>query len=72
MVGLELDRFIEALAEPPTNLTYPAVTGSRKQSVVDAERLFNPNLIAFMKERRAILLRLKLFGTGEELVTREG
>ena len=37
---LQLDRFIEALSDPSANLTYPSVTGSRKQSVVDVERLF--------------------------------
>jgi len=36
-----LERFVEAIQDPASNLTYPALTGSRKQSVVGAERLFN-------------------------------
>ena len=42
---------MEALSEPASGLTYPAVTGSRKQSVVDAERLFSPDLANFMEEK---------------------
>ena len=42
---------MEALSEPTSGLTYPALTGSRKQSVVDAERLFNPDLASFMEEK---------------------
>ena len=48
---MHLERFTEALADPSSDLTYPALTGARKQSVVDAERLFNPNLSAFMKQK---------------------
>ena len=48
---LQLDRFIEALSDPSSNLTYPSVTGSRKQNVVDAERLFNPDVVAFMRKK---------------------
>ena len=35
-------RFTEALSDPSSGLTYPALTGARKQSVVDAECLFSP------------------------------
>ena len=42
---------MEALQDPTSNLTYPALTGSRKQSVVDAERLFNPDLERFMADK---------------------
>ena len=45
---MKLERYVEALQDPASNLTYPALTGSRKQSVVDAERLFNPDLERFM------------------------
>jgi hypothetical protein len=45
---IQLERFVEALSEPSSGLTYPALTGSRKQSVIDAERFFGPNLAAFM------------------------
>jgi len=46
-----LERFVEALSEPTSGLTYPALTGSRKQSVVDAERLFSPDLAQFMEDK---------------------
>ena len=45
---LKLERFVEALQDPTSNLTYSALTGSWKQSVVDAECLFNPDLERFM------------------------
>ena len=47
---MQLEHFSQALSDPSTELTYPALTGARKQSVVDAERLFNPNLAAFMRK----------------------
>ena len=31
--NIGLERFVEALEEPKTGLTYPALTGVRKQSV---------------------------------------
>lgn len=34
-----------------TNLTYTALTGQRKQSVADAERMFNPEVAKFMKSK---------------------
>ena len=43
---------MEALNDPTSGLTYPALTGSRKQSVVDAERKFNLNLSMFMEKRK--------------------
>lgn len=45
---MKLERYVEALQDPASGLTYPALTGSRKQSVLDAERLFNPDLEKFM------------------------
>ena len=42
---------MEALSDPSSGLTYPALTGARKQSVVDAERLFNHDLQAFMLKK---------------------
>ena len=42
---------MEALSEPSSGLTYTALTGSRKQSVIDAERLFDPDLPAFMRQK---------------------
>ena len=49
--NIQLERFVEAPSDPLSGLTYPALTGSRKQSVIDAERFFSPDLIAFMKGR---------------------
>ena len=48
-IGLE--RFAEALEDPNTGLTVPAVTGVWKQSVQDIERLFGQGVIKFMEEK---------------------
>ena len=40
---------MEAAHDPSSGLTYPALTGQRKQSVIDAERLFNPDLSKYMR-----------------------
>ena len=45
----QLQRFCEAARDPTTNLTYAALTGQRKQSVGDVERLFNPKVAEFME-----------------------
>ena len=45
---LKLEHYVQALQDPTSGVTYPALTGSRKQSVVDAECLFNPDLEKFM------------------------
>lgn len=42
---------MEALHDPTTNLTYPALTGARKQSVTDVERLFSADMIYFMESK---------------------
>ena len=42
---------MEALKYPTTNLTYPALTGARKQSVSDVERLFSEQMVAFMERK---------------------
>lgn len=42
---------MEALHDPTTNLTYPALTGARKQSVTDVERLFSADMIHFMESK---------------------
>jgi len=46
---LRLERFIEALSDSSSGLTYPAVIGSCKQPVIDAERLFSAS--AFMQKK---------------------
>lgn len=45
-----LEKFVEALADPESGLTYPALTGARKQSVEDVERLFGAGVLKFMTE----------------------
>ncbi len=45
---MNLEYFVEALSDPSSGLTYPALTGSRKQSVIDAERFFNADLATYM------------------------
>ena len=47
---MRLERFVEALKDSNTGLTYPALTGVRKQSVQDVERLFGPGVIEFMQK----------------------
>ena len=44
-----MERYKEALADRKAGLTLPALTGERKQSVKDAERLFNGNLQEWFK-----------------------
>jgi len=51
-LALHLERFVEALADPSTNLTYYALTGARKQSVQDAERLLSLEVAHFMKNKK--------------------
>ena len=42
---------MEALHDPESQLTYTALTGERKQSVTDAERLFSPSMVRFMEKK---------------------
>ena len=46
-----LERFAEAVSVPESGLTYQAVIGARKQSVVDGERFFGPELAQFMRSK---------------------
>lgn len=50
MDTIRLEKFVEALHDPATGLTYPALTGVRKQSVEDVERLFGEGVIKFMQD----------------------
>ena len=43
---------MEALQDPDTHLTHPALTGIRKQNVQDVERLFGNSVIDFMERKR--------------------
>ena len=47
---IHLERFVQALEDPSSGLTYTALTGVRKQSVEDVERLFGAGVIEFMKK----------------------
>ena len=48
---LNLLCFKEAYDDTTTGLTRAALTGERKQSVVDAERLLGPNVAEFMRKQ---------------------
>jgi len=37
--------FVEAMKDPKTGLTYTALTGQRKQSIPDVERIFSPAMV---------------------------
>ena len=50
--GINIEHYVEALADDSVQLSYPVLVGSRKQSVQDAERLFSPNLADFMERKR--------------------
>ena len=41
--------------DPTLGLTYPALTGQRKRSVTDVERLFGSLLLAFMEEKQYVV-----------------
>ena len=49
---LKLERFAEALYDESSGLTYPALTGQRKQSVQDAELLFSEGVQLFMEKMK--------------------
>ena len=48
---IRLERFEEALHDPASKLTYTALSGVRKQSVEDIERLFGASVIKWMKNK---------------------
>ena len=48
---LQMDRFTEALYDEDAGMTFPALTGQRKQSVQDAEILFSEGVERFMKRK---------------------
>ena len=49
---LKLERFTEVLYDESSGLTYPALTGQRKQSVQDAEVLFSEGVQKFMEKKK--------------------
>ncbi len=48
---VKLERYVEAIKDSTTGLTYPALIGLRKQSVQDAERMFSLPLAEFMDRK---------------------
>ena len=42
---------MEAAEDPDTQLTYHALVGTRKQSVLDAERLLGSGVLTFMEKK---------------------
>ena len=48
-VDVQLERFEEAVHDRASGLTYTALSGVRKQSVEDVERLFSEQMIAWME-----------------------
>ena len=48
---IHLERFEEALHDFAAGLTYSALSGIRRQSVEDVERLFGQIVIAWMKNK---------------------
>ncbi len=46
-----MENFNEAMFDPSTNLTYPALKGQRKQSVRDVETLFSDKVEQFMEDK---------------------
>ena len=46
---LNFEAFVEAMCSPNTGLTYTALAGKRKQSVVDAERLLSYHVANFFR-----------------------
>ena len=49
-LAIDLEHFTEALRDPSAQLTYTSLTGARKQSISDAERLFSKSVVSFMEE----------------------
>ena len=47
--NIQLECFVEALHDPSSKFTYPALTGQRKQSVSDTEHLLSKEMVAFME-----------------------
>ncbi len=48
---LQLQHFHEASKDPKAKLTYPALTGKRKQSIRDVENLLSSSVADFMKSK---------------------
>lgn len=46
---VDVKAFVDALHDPSTGLTYTALTGQRKQSVPDCERMFSRGVLEHME-----------------------
>ena len=53
--NVDLSAIVQAMHAPYTGLTYPALTGKRKQSVSDAEKLLSTAVANWCKERPSLL-----------------
>ena len=71
---INLEYFVEALKDPSSGLTYPAMTGVRKQSVEDVERLFGAGMVGFMEKRQYIAeaKHLRVFHNWRRVVDERG
>lgn len=49
--NLQVQRFCEAAQDPSSGLTYSALTGVKKQSVGDVERLLSSEVAKFMEKK---------------------
>ena len=48
---LQLERFMEALYDPESQLSYHALVGTRKQSVSDVEHIFSESVLKFFEKK---------------------
>ncbi|XP_078667520.1 uncharacterized protein LOC144909356 [Branchiostoma floridae x Branchiostoma belcheri] len=49
--AIQMRRWVEAMQNSDTGLTFTALTGKRKQSVADCERMFSPGVVQFFKDK---------------------
>ena len=48
---MKLERFLEAVYDPSTKLSYHALIGTRKQSVSDVEQIFSSRMLHFFESK---------------------
>ena len=46
---MQLQRFMEAMYDSETHLSYHALIGTRKQSVSDVEKIFSESVLKFLE-----------------------
>ena len=68
--SINLERYQEALKHPETRLTMSVLRGDRKQSVRDAELMFNPNFLkcmaSFKRLHGGVRIRGSCFGMAND------